>query len=251
MTRHVPSRRFVAVMLGLLAIASGCATSPRAGSEHGGTATGGEEWYCFDWMSEAEYAPVFNVLDTESSLGPYADKTKTITLNDLVKMHGHPCDGLISAACALSLALQTLYPEATIDRTDTGCITNNSPCFGDVAAYLTGGRIRFGTQKINPEMKSEFIVYRFSTKEAVKVTLKPGVFPDDVAALERKIRAGDFSQEELRRCQQLQWDFARNLMRHPLTESFLVERMPPFEWIPDTYEHLGPRGDIVNKNAGR
>ena len=92
-----------------------------------------ESWYYFPWMANAAYAPSFQVLDTESSLGPYARQAKTITLQDLIKMHGHPCDGLVTAACAMSVGLQALYPDGIIDRTDTGCITNNSPCYGDVA----------------------------------------------------------------------------------------------------------------------
>jgi hypothetical protein len=144
-----------------------------------------------------------------------------------------------------------LYPDKAIDRTDTGCITNNSPCFGDVAAYLTGGRIRFGTQKIDPGLGNEFIVYRFSTREAVKVSLSPGVFPEEIIRLERVIRTGSFSVEDMRRCQKLQWEYARTLMQRPLTESFIVERMPTFEWKPDVYEHQGKRGDIVSKNVLR
>lgn len=71
-------------------------------------------WYFFDWMAHAPYAPTFEVLDTDSSLGPYASQTKTITLKDLVKMHGHACDGLVTAACARALGLKELYPEGVI-----------------------------------------------------------------------------------------------------------------------------------------
>lgn len=148
-------------------------------------------WYFFDWIANAPYAPTFEVLDTESSLGPYAAKTKTITLKDLVKMHGHACDGLVTAACALALGLKELYPDGVIDRTDTGCISNNSPCYGDAAAYVTGGRIRFGTQKIDPRLGNEFILYRFSAGRAVRVYLRPGVFPAEIVALEKAIRGGE------------------------------------------------------------
>lgn len=220
-----------------MALLGGCATRP----------TGNVAWYYFDWMADAPYAPVFHVRDTESSLGPYAEKTKTITMKDLVKMHGHPCDGLVTAACAMKVGLDVLYPDGEVDRTDTGCITKNSPCYGDVSAYLTGGRIRFGTQKIDPSLGNEFILYRFSTGEALKVTLKPGVFPAAVSALEEKMRGGDFTDEEMRTCQQLEWRYARNLLQHPLTESFGVQRLEHFSWIPDRYEHLGKRGDVVNK----
>ena len=223
----------------LVSVLAGCATSPKTVST---------DWYYFDWMADAPYAPEFQVRDTESSLGPYAKQTKTITMKDLVKMHGHPCDGLVTAACAMKVGLDALYPDGVVDRTDTGCITKNSPCYGDVAAYLTGGRIRFGMQKIDPKLGNEFILYRFSTGEAVKVSLKPGVFPEAVQSLENKIHSGDFTDEEMRTCQRIAWDYARELLQHPLSESFSVQRLENFKWTPDQYEHLGKRGDVKNKN---
>lgn len=221
-----------------MALLGGCTTRP----------TDNAEWYYFDWMVDAPYAPVFQVRDTESSLGPYADFEKMITMKDLIKMHGHPCDGLVTAACAMEVGLKVLYPDGVVDRTDTGCITKNSPCYGDVAAYLTGGRIRFGTQKIDPSLGDEFILYRFSTGEAVKVSLNPGVFPEAVAALEQKIRSGEFTDEEMRTCQQIAWDYARDLLQHPLDESFDLQWLENFVWTPDPYEYLGNRGDVINKN---
>jgi formylmethanofuran dehydrogenase subunit E len=229
-------------MIGLVCLCvslfSGCAT--RSGLQ--------AEWYYFDWIVKAPFAPVFQMRDTESGLAPYASQTKMITMKDLVKMHGHPCDGLVTAACALKVGLDALYPDGVVDRTDTGCITKNSPCYGDVAAYLTGGRIRFGTQKINPSLGDEFFLYRFSTSQAVKVSLKPGVFPAAVAALEKKIRGGDFTDEEMWICQRIEWDYARDLLQRPLDRSFNVEILKNFQWTPDQYEHLGKRGDVANKN---
>lgn len=224
-----------------------------------GPATGGSRdpadgrdeatWYYFDWMADAPYAPTFEVLDTESSLGPYAKSTKHVTLKDLIRMHGHPCDGLVTAACALRLGFDHLYPDGIIDRTDTACITNNSPCYGDVAAYLTGGRIRFGTQKIDSNLGNEFILYRMSTGDAVRVVLKPGVFPDEVARFERKIRSGEFTAEEMRTCQRLQWTYAKDLLRRPPDDSFTVVTLDGFLWKPDSYVHLGKRGDVLNKDV--
>jgi formylmethanofuran dehydrogenase subunit E len=226
------------VLAALVASLAGCASNPRETVD----------WYYFDWMVDAPYAPVFQVRDTESGLGPYADQTKTITMKDLVKMHGHPCDGLVTAACAMKVGLDVLYPDGVADRTDTGCITKNSPCYGDVAAYLTGGRIRFGTQKIDPSLGDEFILYRFSTGKAVKVSLKPGEFPAALQALEKKIRGGDFTDEEMRACQKTAWDYARDLLQHPLADSFEFQTLENFIWTPDQYEHLGKRGDVTNKN---
>lgn len=206
-------------------------------------------WYEFDWLRSSPYAPSFRVLDTESSLGPYAPQAKRIELGDLVRMHGHACDGLVTAAAALSVGLAELYPDGVIDRTDTGCISNNSPCFGDVCAYVTGGRIRFGTQKIDPERGASFVLHRFSTDETVEVSLREGVFPEETHRLEQKLKSGSFTAEELRRCQREQWDYARTLLQHPLTESFEVRRREGFHWEPDSYEHMGKRGDIINRDA--
>jgi formylmethanofuran dehydrogenase subunit E len=231
---------------------SGCqAWENSTGGVGPGPAKAEASWYYFPWMAKAPYAPSFRVLDTESSLGPYARRAKTITLQDLIKMHGHPCDGLVTAACALSAGLAALYPDGVIDRTDTGCITNNSPCYGDVAAYLTGGRIRFGTQKIDPSLKNEFILHRFSTGATVKVSLKPGVFPAEVLALERKLRTGAFTLDEMRNCQQREWDYARHLLQRPLSESFAVETLKSFSWEPDPYPNRSGRGDVINKNVER
>lgn len=229
------------VLLITAGVFTGCVSNSEA-------LTAKTDWYYFNWMANAAYAPVFKVRDTESSLGPYAGQVKTITLKDLVKMHGHPCDGLVTAACALKVGLDALYPDGVVDRTDTGCITKNSPCYGDVAAYLTGGRIRFGTQKIDPSLGNEFILYRFSNRKAVKVSLKPGVFPAAVQALEKKLRSGNFTNEEMLQCQQLEWDYARNLLKRPLGESFEVRALKNFRWTPDSYEHIGRRGDVINKN---
>ena len=235
---------FISVLISL----SGCmsATNPQTINENVLDET---SWYYFEWMAVAPYAPTFQVRDTESSLGPYAEKTKIITLKDLVKMHGHPCDGLVTAACGLSLGLNELYPNGVVDRTDTCCITNNSPCYGDVAAYLTGGRIRFGNQKIDPNMGNEFVVYRISTKQAVKVTLREGVFPEKLAELENKMKSGNFNMDQMRQCQKLGWDFAESLVNKPLEESFAVEDLKEFTWKPDSYIHRGLRGDIINKNV--
>ncbi|MBN2181780.1 MAG: formylmethanofuran dehydrogenase subunit E family protein [Sedimentisphaerales bacterium] len=205
-------------------------------------------WYYPDWAANAPYAPTFEMLDTESSLGPYAKQTKTITLKDLVKMHGHLCDGLVTASCALELGLDRLYPDGVIDRTDTCCISNNSPCFGDTAAYLTGGRIRFGTQKIDPNLSNELIIYRMSTKQAVKISLKEGVFPPELAELEKKIKSGDFTIEQMRLCQKLGWDFAESLINKSLGESFVVEDIDDLVWKSDNYIYQGKRSDIINKN---
>lgn len=206
-------------------------------------------WYAFDWLQGSPHSPTFAVLDTESSLGPYAPRAKQLGLGDLVRLHGHACDGLVMASAALSVALSELYPDGVIDRTDTGCISNNSPCFGDVAAYLTGGRIRFGTQKIEPTRGLSFVVHRFSTNETIEVSLRDGIFPPGLHDLEAKLKSGTFTDEEQRTCQQAQWDYARGLLQRPLRESFETRRLEGYVWVPDTYANTGKRGDIINRDG--
>ncbi|MCK7494236.1 MAG: formylmethanofuran dehydrogenase subunit E family protein [Comamonadaceae bacterium] len=54
--------------------------------------------------------------------------TKTITLKDLIKFHGHFCGGLVESASALRVAFDRLYPDGIIDRTDLRIVSNNSAC---------------------------------------------------------------------------------------------------------------------------
>jgi hypothetical protein len=100
-------------------------------------------------------------------------------------------------------------------------------------------------------MGNEFIVYRISTKQAVKVLLREGVFPLKLAELEMKMKSGNFNIEQMRQCQKLGWVFAESLLSRPLEESFTVKVLKDFTWQPDPYIHCGPRGDIINKNVNQ
>ena len=93
-----------------------------------------EEWYFPAWLGNAPYAPIFEVRDTENKYGRYAKQTKTITIKDLIKFHGHFCGGLVESAASLRVAFDLLFPDKIIDRTDLRIVSNNSACGGDVAA---------------------------------------------------------------------------------------------------------------------
>ncbi len=68
------------------------------------------EWYFPEWLSTSPHTPVFKVLDTVNKYGRYAKETKTITLKDLIKFHGHFCGGLVESAAALRVAFDFLFP---------------------------------------------------------------------------------------------------------------------------------------------
>lgn len=112
-----------------------------------------ESLFAIEWLSEAPHAPVFKVRDTVNKYGHYAEAVKIITIKDLIKFHGHFCGGLVEAATTLKVAFETLFPDGLIDRTDLVVASNNSACGGDVAAYLTGARARFGSHLIDPSLR--------------------------------------------------------------------------------------------------
>ncbi len=206
-------------------------------------------WYAMDWVLNSKYSPIFEVLDTESALGRYAPMTKTITLKDLIKFHGHPCDGLIQAACALKMAFDKLFPNGVIDRTDIRVLSSNSPCYVDAASYLTGARINFGTLEIDNSLGTSWIVQVISTGKTVKVTRRSGVFPKGLEALEKKIKSGRGTPEEITRCRDMEWKFAKRLLSRPLESSFKVQELKGFHWPGSKYKKVGKRGDIRFKNA--
>jgi hypothetical protein len=132
------------------------------------------EWWSPEWLATSPYSPSFEVRDTVNKYGRYAGKTKTITLGDLIKFHGHFCGGLVESAGALKVAFEKLFPSGIVNRTDLHIASNNSACGGDVAAYLTGARTRFGSHILDPELtESEFVVQEASTGITVRVRVKP------------------------------------------------------------------------------
>lgn len=205
-------------------------------------------WYAMDWVVNSKYSPTFEVWDTESALGRYAPMTKTITMKDLIKFHGHACDGIIQAAAALKVALTKLFPSGVIDRTDLRILSKNAPCFVDASAYLTGGRINFGTLDTDNSLGASWIVQVISTGKAVKVSRKPGVFPEDLEALEKKVKSGKATPAEVTKTRDVAWAFSKNLLSHPLTDSFALTELTDFTWPKSVYGHVGQRGDIKHKN---
>ena len=139
------------------------------------------DWYYPQWLADAPHAAVFKVRDTVNKYGRYAGEPKIITLKDLIKFHGHFCGGLVEGATVLSVAFDHLFPGGIIDRTDLMIASNNSACGGDVAAYLTGTRTRFGTHLIDPKLKeSDFVVKRLSTGKTVRAVINAATYPHDV-----------------------------------------------------------------------
>jgi len=208
------------------------------------------DWYYPQWLAEAPHAPVFKVRDTVNKYGRYATETKTITIKDLIKFHGHFCGGLVEGATALKVGFDRLFPDGVVDRTDLMIASNNSACGGDVAAYLTGARARFGSHSIDPALKeSDFVVRRISTGKSVRVVINAATYPNDVRTQMRKIESGKFEPADIDRFQEVQWVYAKKLVSRPAIESVDVTDDPAYVWPEPPCKPLGSRRDNDYKNV--
>ncbi len=181
-----------------------------------------------DEAMAATHAPVVRVVDTESSLGPLSVHPQTITLEDLVRYHGHPCDGLVVAAAGLAYGLHALFPEGVVDRTDVEVVVNGSACYGDVAAYLTGARHRFGSLVVDPKLGDEWIVHRVSTGATVRVRLRSGIKPEELPRLEAQLRAADCSENLIKKVQAVQRAYALDVLSRPADQVFVIDSVKNF-----------------------
>ncbi|MFC1836446.1 formylmethanofuran dehydrogenase subunit E family protein [Thermodesulfobacteriota bacterium] len=210
----------------------------------------GPERYYPEWLAEAPYTPAFYAKDTMHKYGRYDSEAKQITIKDLIKFHGHLCGGLVEASCALSLALQELFEDGIIDRTDLRIVSNNSACGADVASYLTGARVRFASHSIDKQLKGGgFVVQRISKGQTVRVWRNPAVYPTEVKAQMKKIQSEAFGSEDIDLFGRLQWGYAKRLVNNPLKESFFVEKIPNYQWPEPICKDLGDRTDNNYKNA--
>ncbi len=208
------------------------------------------EWYYPEWLGTAPYAPVFKVRDTENKYGRYASNTKVVTIKDLIKFHGHFCGGLVESAASLRVALDMLFSDNIVDRTDLRIVSNNSACGGDVAAYLTGARARFNSHVIDNSLtESEFYVQQVSTGKTIHIKLKPAVYPKEVKTQMKKIESGTYEPRDIDLFQELQWAYAKRMVTKPLKESFIVEEEKDYKWPESSCKDLGKRKDNDYKNV--
>lgn len=238
----VPSRkRLVPPWLAAAIAASalwGCAApQPRTVAES-------DEWFYPQWLADAPYAPRFQVRDTLNKYGRYAEQTKTITLKDLIKYHGHFCGGLVEGAAVLRVAFDRLFADGVVDRTDLRVAPSNSACGGDVADYLSGARARFGSYALDKSLRErEYVVQRVSTGQAVRVRINAATYPTEVRTLMRKIEPSAFAAADLDRFQALQWDYAKRLVSHPPTDAVEAVDAADHAWPEPPCRDFGARRD--------
>lgn len=219
-----------------------------------GAADNTPDWFYPEWAANAPYSGPIVVRDTDSALGRYNLETKEIGLKDLARIHGHLCDGLVIAFVEISAVLNKLFPDGVVDRTDLYAISKNGPCWADAAAFMTGARINFKTLRIDSSIGDGFIIQRISTGQAYDVHLKPGVFPQDQAALEAKIRSlraqgKPVSAQDIDTVEKMGDALSLKLLTTPPERLLEIGELTEYKF--SFNDLFGNRGDIINKEMPR
>ncbi|MDQ7784668.1 MAG: formylmethanofuran dehydrogenase subunit E family protein [Desulfomonilaceae bacterium] len=209
-------------------------------------------WYAS--MVAKPYSPVFEILATRGTQGRYYPYTFAVTMKDLVKFHGHDCEGLSHAAACAQVAFNILFPDGIIDRSVLWGISGTSPCWSDVVAFLTGARIQYGNLGCFKDKKygHAIILYRPDTGVAVLATWKEGIdsIPGEPVVLPGKIIwTPQVSKQEVMKLKDVvkkadgkqtpyhvdlmryyQWKHVNDIFSRPLEESYRAKVIENFKW---------------------
>lgn len=232
-------------------------------------------WYAP--MVAMPYAPVFEILATKGTQGRYYQRTYAVTLKDMIKWHGHDCEGTTHAANIMKIIFEILFPDGIIDRSVIKGISGTGPCWSDAVAFLTGARIQYGNLGYfkNKDYNHAIILYREDTEVAVLGTWKKGinnipgepvVLPgiinwstqvnmQDVVDLKKDVKSskGHPTPDQVDLLRYYQWKHVNDVLSHPLHESYqakVIENFKWEDWADDTKKMAKPfgRSDIRLKN---
>lgn len=192
------------------------------------------------------YPQKIKVIDTDFSKGKLAH-IQTIRYSDLVKFHGHSCDGLLEGWQALELALNELYPEGIIDRTNTRIVSKASPCIADVAIFLTGARYQYNTFYVSTDFEGLYIVQRIDNGLTIQVLRNDNVKPAAIDSLGNLAVMQKLSYEELQNLRKLEDQYAAYLRKTPSFQNFTLRIFKNFQWNPILNNEF-IKTDIINKH---
>jgi formylmethanofuran dehydrogenase subunit E len=205
-------------------------------------------------MVSRPYAPVFEILATRGTQGRYYPYTYAVTLKDIIKWHGHDCEGTTHVANCCKVAFDILFPDGIIDRSVLRGITGKSPCWSDGVAFLTGARLQYGNLGFFREKKygHAIILYREDTGVAVLATWKKGinnipgepvVLPgeitwktennmNEIMDLKRVVKKakGKPTPYQVDLMRYYQWSHVNDILNHPLQESYQAKVIDDFTW---------------------
>jgi formylmethanofuran dehydrogenase subunit E len=209
-------------------------------------------WYAP--MVAMPYAPVFEILATRGTQGRYYQRTYAVTLKDMIKWHGHDCEGTTHAANSMKIAFKILFPDGIIDRSVLKGISGTGPCWSDAVAFLTGARIQYGNLGFfkNKDYNHAVLLYREDTRVAVLATWKKGInnIPGEPVVLPGKIKwtpkvsmqkvvdlktvvknsKGHPTPYQVDLLRYYQWKHVNDVLSHPLNESYQAKVIKNFKW---------------------
>ncbi len=247
LTRRRAARSIASIVLLLTTLAAaGCQRRP----------AGARADFYPSWADSAIYNEPLWVRDTDGAIGRLSLHPKPLTLQDLARMHGHLCDGLVVAWVELHAALGRLFPDGVVDRTDLRVASKNGPCWADAAAWMTGARVNHGTLVLDNAVGDGFLVQRVSTGATVRVALAPGVYPPALATLERSIRERRARGEtvgaaDIDRFETGAAEFSRRLLNTPPELAVSLSRIPGDSFLRTSRNPVAPRSDIINRDQPR
>jgi acetolactate decarboxylase len=186
------------------------------------------------------------VNDTDFSKGRLGNMQE-IYLQDLIKFHGHACDGLVEGFLALQRGLYELFPDHIIDRTNIRIISKPSPCLTDAAVYLTGGRFQFNTFYVSDEIDGLYIIQRIDTGKTVKVSRKSNIKPAVIDTMGAKAIAFELSPCELDILKAKEEEYAAFLLNANPKDVFEIQEIKNYSWKPELRNDF-QKADILNKN---
>jgi len=193
------------------------------------------------------HAPSIKVVDTDFSKGRLGLQ-HVLTLDDLVKFHGHLCDGLVEGYLGINEGLKVLYPDGIVDRTNTRIVSKGSPCLTDVAVYVTGGRYQFNTFYVDNNIKNGmFIIQRKDDGKAVSVAVNEGVKPSEINRLGDLAVKGELSACDLDKLKKMEEDYSQKLLSSKPKDIFTVTEIIDFDWRP-VLKNDYVKTDILNKD---
>lgn len=205
----------------------------------------------FFTLVNALFSQSIKVNDTDFSKGKLGN-IQEITLDDVVKFHGHRCDGLIEGFLALREALLYLYPDSIIDRTNTRIVSKSAPCLTDVAIYLTGGRYQYNSFYVDDSVKGFYFVQRLDAGKGVYVERKADVKPPLIDSLNMLAISGKLDACELASLRLYEDHYGNSLLGKNASEVFTLYAETPktkWMWKPKAKNNY-TKTDVINKATG-
>mgnify|MGYP000339066405 CR=1 FL=1 len=126
-------------------------------------------------LQDCKYLPEFQSLFTDGADGRYFTRTLSFGMKDLIRYHGHSCEHLYYTAAICRVICNKLFPEGVVDRTLLRGLCGTAPCGVDALAYITGGRLHYGTLRIESSLGHAIVLQRIDTGETWIGAWKDGV----------------------------------------------------------------------------